>query len=494
VKPTAQTGIFALFLIITIFFAACTKIDTTNVGDGLIPVVDNVNTKEMFLDVAANTFLYPDSTVLGRTEQLALGTITNDPLVGKTTASIFTQLRPLTAGFYPFLNHPDSVTVDSVILGLGLTATYGDTTTAQSVKVYEIDQASNFVLNNSAPYKINTPYAGIPVINTLLNRGGTSYSFIPARQRDKRYAFRGTVAIDSFTDQLRIPLNTALGNRFRLYDTSNAYKNDSAFNSLFRGFAIITDSAAAVSPGSLSFFRMNNANTVLYFYFRVKRNGRIDTTYTTFSFNSTAAYANIINRQRSGSEIASHLTPTPGGDSILYLQNSPGTFAQLNIPGLTTLSNRVIHRAELVVTQIPESPLNKFRINENIFLEYFDSINNSYKALQPDFEYNAGGYNLSQFGMSPLQINDPFSGQVLKQWRLNMTRYVQALVTQRKTNFPLRLYTPYYTLVKYNFPLQGEQSILVVVNTEIAAGRMKVGGGSHSKYKMRLRIIYSDIR
>jgi hypothetical protein len=39
------------FLLYALFFSACTKIVSTDIGGGLIPPVDGVNTKEMFLDV-----------------------------------------------------------------------------------------------------------------------------------------------------------------------------------------------------------------------------------------------------------------------------------------------------------------------------------------------------------------------------------------------------------------------------------------------------------
>jgi len=74
------------FLLSALLFSACTKIVTTNLGGDLIPPVDGVNTKEMYLDVAsinaADTI-----TRVGIGFDHALGYV-NDPLFGKTTASI----------------------------------------------------------------------------------------------------------------------------------------------------------------------------------------------------------------------------------------------------------------------------------------------------------------------------------------------------------------------------------------------------------------------
>ncbi len=59
----------------------CTKIDTTKIGSGLIPAVDNVNTFETILDVAANTIdTSADCTSISSSEDHPLGIISNDPL------------------------------------------------------------------------------------------------------------------------------------------------------------------------------------------------------------------------------------------------------------------------------------------------------------------------------------------------------------------------------------------------------------------------------
>ena len=62
--------------------------------------------------------------------------------------------------------------------------------------------------------------------------------------------------------------------------------------------------------------------------------------------------ANKIARKRIRCEINSVAnTNNPAGDNFVYIQTSPGSYATLKIPGLTGLSNRIIHRAELIMDQ-----------------------------------------------------------------------------------------------------------------------------------------------
>jgi hypothetical protein len=43
---------------------------------------------------------------------------------------------------------------------------------------------------------------------------------------------------------------------------------------------------------------------------------------------------------------------SPVAATIGYIQKTPGTFAMIKIPGIARLSNRIVHRAELIVEQI----------------------------------------------------------------------------------------------------------------------------------------------
>ena len=83
--------ILSLFLIgflgIVIINWSCTKLDTTNLGSDLLPIVDNVNTFADTFFINAQQKEYEDTTYVVNSDDHALGNISNDPLFGKTTAN-----------------------------------------------------------------------------------------------------------------------------------------------------------------------------------------------------------------------------------------------------------------------------------------------------------------------------------------------------------------------------------------------------------------------
>ena len=88
----------ATLFAVAILFSACRKInDPTELGDDLIPPVDNVNTFDTTLTVLAFNDTIPfteDSIRLQAGDEHFLGRINNDPLFGRTDARLFLQLKP----------------------------------------------------------------------------------------------------------------------------------------------------------------------------------------------------------------------------------------------------------------------------------------------------------------------------------------------------------------------------------------------------------------
>lgn len=215
---------FSLFIAtlfaVAILFSACRKInDPTELGDDLIPPVDNINTFDTTLTVLAyndTISIIDDSIRLEAGDAHFLGKINNDPLFGSTDARIFLQLKP-PAFPYAFRNKPDSiVAVDSIVLVLNYRETYGDTNAVQTVNVYELDQSSKFQYDSSYLVRRNN----FTYSNLLGSR-----SFAPNILNDSVKAFG-----DTAKNQLRIKLDNSFGARLLAYDSSNnslsnAYKN-----------------------------------------------------------------------------------------------------------------------------------------------------------------------------------------------------------------------------------------------------------------------------
>jgi hypothetical protein len=182
---------------------------------------------------------------------------------------------------------------------------------------------------------------------------------------------------------------------------------------------------------------------------------------------------------------------SPAQDQLLYIENSPGTYATIKMPGLNTMSNRLIHRAELIMEQVADPSDTLFGV-PNLMLDAYDPTDSKYWTIPYDFQIDAtGNFNLGQFGAVPRTTLDP-SGKAVKVWKFNISRYVQHILTHTATNYDLRVFAPYYTIDYYGVPPNGSKQ-QISINSSYGKGRVRLGGGNHPTQKMRLHIIYSKI-
>jgi Domain of unknown function (DUF4270) len=482
--------LIAIVATVAVLFSACRKInDYTEVGSGLIPPIDNINTFDTSISVQLfnDTFgLATDSLRLINEDIHYLGLINNDPIFGKTDGRVFLELKPDFYGSYPF-GRRDSLKLDSVVLVLSYAERYGDSTIPQQISVYELNQAfktDSAYLVRKEPF---TNYAS----NPRLNDQGIPKLMLPSVLDDSIKAFRDTTA-----GQLRIKLDTTFGRRLLNYDTTNAYRGDSAFRANFKGFAVRSESGGNAIIG----LQINNVNTKLAFYYKLpKKSGTFDsTTVTYFNFNGDCNSANYVKRDYSGTQVEA-LAGSAIPATLGYIQKSPGTFNTIIIPDLPTLSNRVVHRAELIVEQIWNPSDALFPPPANLFLDAYDpSITGSYKFRTIPYSLDLSpnsGFDFRGFGVIPVNQPDPFGNQV-KVWKFNLSRYVQHIVNGTQTSYNLRLYAPLTITGKTR--ISGSTTDFDIfagayVNTTIATGRVTVGGGNHPTQRMRLRIIYSKL-
>lgn len=476
------TVITAAFIVL---IPSCRKInDYTELGGGLIPPVDNITTFDTTLSVQAfnDTFgLANDSQYLARSAVHFVGLINNDPFFGKTDTRMFFELKPAIYGTYPFVRK-DSVKIDSIVLVLGYLETYGDTNTAQQIKVYELDRTNNFT--NDSAYLIrkeNFTYTGAP-----LSLSGQI--FYPRNLNDSVKAFR-----DTTKNQLRIKLDTNFARRLFNYDTSNAYKTDSIFRANFKGFALRSEGAGNAIMG-FHFGSINTKLAIYYNYPKVGGGGR-DTSVYYFFFTFLSAAAQYVKRDYTGTPFESSL----GGatqDPVVYLQGSPGTFATVKIPDLGTISNRLIHRAELIVEELYDISDSTFYNPEVLYLDASDpSItvsNYKYRTIPYDLAYTPSGFDFRSLGCLPLNEKDA-SGNPIKVWRFNISRYVQHVLTRTQSLYDLRLSAPFTLNEVYGVPPGTDVVYPMFLNSSVAKGRIRVGGGNHPTQRMRLRLIYSKL-
>ncbi|TAH06239.1 MAG: DUF4270 family protein [Sphingobacteriales bacterium] len=481
-------SVCGIFVVSIYAFFSCNKIETTTIGADLIPAVDNVNTFEEVLDVESDNILLPDSTRMLNNDNHALG-ILSDPAYGSTNADIYFTIAPPTYGTYPFQKVDSLFSIDSVVLQLAYKGYYGDTMSVQTISVSEIASPSpsfSFSDRDSTGYRINEfQPGGMPLIGSL----APNYNLDYQKLDDDKYWIRKNGDTTFSKSVVRIPLNKSFAQRLASYDTANNYKNDSLFRASFAGIALKVLNTSGV--GALSYFNLVDTGTKVQVFYKIKRlggTGQIDTTSVDFTFRSFAN-ANLVRRNPSSSYLA-NLNNGNSNDATLYLQATPGSYGRLKIPTLSSLNNRVVHKAELI---IEESPLaaatftNYFSQPNLLFLDAWDSTNGRPITIPNSFVINSTSavrYDVSQFGGN---YNN-------NKYIFDLTRYVQGIATRKQNSYTLRLYAPFYATAYTNTGF-GEAFIDFPLSQFIGAGRVVVNGGSYADpaKKMRLRIIYSKI-
>lgn len=464
--------------ILFLFIFGCSKIKSTEIGDELIPAVDNITTFDTTLEVITENFGFTDSaaarllpTVNGGAPELIAGHISNDPQFGKSTGSLFLYYTPT---FFPFpYEVKDSLYIDSVVLCLRWTGnTYGDTNQVQKFDVYQLDEK----LRADTVYTTND---AIPYSRFLGSR-----SFAPAELNDSL-----TVLEQKLTNQLRIRLNDEFGEELLKLDTAagQPLHRDTLLRNYIRGFAVVPDEAGASMANALMGFAISDTNSYLRIYYRYDSLGKQDTTFKTWGYAITSGFANHIKRDYQGTEIASTLGS--GEDSIAYIQTTPGTYTRITIPDLNTFralkGNVLIHKAELAMQQVPSTGQGDdiFVTPDLLYMDFRDSSTNAQRPFLFD-GFLQGAYQPAVIGGRRKIVSGP-TGTAISEYCFNIPRHVQGIITRNDPNSPFFLYSPY--AIRYTSPL-----ILTPLNP-LAKGRVKLGGGSKTTQKMVLRIIYSKI-
>jgi hypothetical protein len=471
---TSVTGI----LIVLAFSIGCTKIDTTTLGQGLIPAVDNIHTFDTTYKIIGINYDSTQCDTINRTGLQALGIIANDPLFGSTNANIYFEFKPQN---FPF-NFPaadaNSIVIDSAIMVLSYSHTFGDTNQLQKVNIYQLTDT----------FDVTKDYTTCKVLgydnSVLLGEK----SFYPWVLKDSVHAYNEDAA-----NQLRIPVSLSFAQKF-ITDSVLIFRSDKDFVNYFKGFAVVPDQATG--GNALNYFDLTESR--LSFYIRYKNSSTADTSVVNFALSGLSGSSNSIIHDYGTSEITNHLGEPETGDSLIFIQASPGNFALLHVPALTGLSNRVINRAEIIVDQVysPNSLNDIFPAPVNLYVEVKDSsINNDqYIPIPCDFSANEIQTGFQYLG-GQRSFTTNSSGQSIAEYRLYVTRYLQSIVTKGKQNLTFRLSAPNIINNEATYVDWCGQGIgpFSVLRNNPAEGRVVLNGTNDTPMHIRLHVVYSTL-
>jgi hypothetical protein len=234
--------LFAIFSGLLIFYG-CNK-KPESIGLDLF-VHDTLPVSDTTFSVFAYSIV-EDSVITDETSVNLLGSQYTENF-GLTIASIYTHLRLLTLS----PDFGDGPQLDSAFLTLVYSGSYGNITTQQTIRIYEV--LEDF-------YKDSTYYSTdkFEVSNVELG----NLTFVPNPV--------DSVPINDSTKvsaQIKIPLNEDFVNKIFFPNDSTDLSSNSDFLEYFKGIYITADSMASPGDGAILYFNLLNSRSKVTIYY-----------------------------------------------------------------------------------------------------------------------------------------------------------------------------------------------------------------------------------
>jgi Domain of unknown function (DUF4270) len=408
-------GIPALVISALIIFA-CTK--RTPFGSELLQDQSAVLTASDTLTLRTTVEPEENATTSDRqstTAYLYCGQL-NDPSTGRTTAELFTLFRPLfpSSGFVS--SNFQNATIDSVVMALRYAGAgfYGDSTQAQTIRVFRTDQP----IRNYLAYRANSslPSGGELGSVTVRPRSSTALT----------HPFDTALTVAK-APHVRIRLNTALGTAFgrELLSYDSITYVDTMFRTMVRGLRIT--STAATQPGAMMAFDMSELNNVsaINVYYTRRDGAKLR---QTFVFRGNNKFNRFVH-DYSGSQVSPVLNrPNP---TRLYAKGLSGLRIKVEVPHIKKLGNVAINKAELILT-VASSSTDPLVPAPQLGASYV-RLTDTASVFIDDLLYSLGSTGtggFQQFGGFPL--TETVNGVTVQRYRINVTQHLQYILQGRR--------------------------------------------------------------
>ena len=318
----------ATFLLSVFFIVSCKKKEN--------PLGQNTIDQNELLGSAGidtftlQTYSYFDDSVVSDNALLTLLGSYNDPVFGPVNAEIYTEV--LLSGSNPDFGILDSVKIDSMILSLEYSGSYGKSG-VQNIEVYEIGE-DLYIDSTYYSFTTKTHATG----TNLVMPGMGAIDLDPEKLT--------VVGGDTLSPQLRIPLDTNLARTFMIDANSGSgnWVDDETFTAYFNGLHIVTNNGLQASgDGGVFYFSLNVSNSKMTIYYHQSGTAK----EFDFIINSNAADFNHVDIDNSMTDVATVLADTVSGQKQFYSQ-SFGSRAVVRFDGINNLpKTAVIHKAIL---------------------------------------------------------------------------------------------------------------------------------------------------
>jgi hypothetical protein len=453
----------ARFLLIILAYcltiAACT--DPTDIGQGLLDEEEFFNTA--YTDTFAinvhtfrsdSTYSSPSSTM---PQGYLLGNM-NDPVFGRSSASLYAQFT-IPSSFS--ITNLDSVVLDSVVLSLNYNKnvlSYGDTLSKHNISVYEAEEpigtgllfSDQHFAYNPSPIGYRNQVAFQQQTNVEVRQYIAAYTTISSTDTVYHPATIDTLTLKP---QLRIPLNDELGWRFLSRIGTQEMKSKDNFQQFFKGLYVKAD----VSGNSIGFISLAEAAIVVYY-----RNG--SSKGLSFRLPVLGGMVNHFDHNYNNCTLNDILNAaSPNGQDFAYLQGINGTQFEFEVPSFTQMSGKIINKAVLEMTILPETDstysapfaLSSYAVGETgnrVYLYSNSTVNN---ASLP--------YYVSTYSKDSTTI----PGQDIWKLQLNYRDFADELLSGQYKKLGVRTYS-------------------------YLPQRAIICGPNHPQYPMRWKVYYTD--
>jgi hypothetical protein len=329
-----STALSVIFIAFLLGSSSCRKAPY-EIGLTILPPSDTLNVKITDTVTIVAYSVIQDSIRSDKTTTNILGSLM-DPIFGQTTASFLTQVR-LSAEAPTFGTNP---VLDSLVLVLRYSKVYGDSTSLQNVKVYELINDLSFDSIYYTNYHVSSYGTELANVN-----------FRPAPH--------DSVVVGGIKQPPQLRLNLSrntnyLGNKL-LFAPSAALATNASFIAFMKGLYV--KSSPVYSGGGLVSLATTSTTSKLVLYFHNNEN---DSLAFDFIINDNCARINTFNHNK-------YLDATPElqqqavhhdtvlGKSDLYLQGLGGLKVKIRFPYLQSFEKGhyvAVTNAQLIIKNV----------------------------------------------------------------------------------------------------------------------------------------------
>ena len=372
---------FIALLLFVVLLSSCNK-DPYEIGIDLLPASDTLNCRTTDTCTVVSFAVKQDSVRTDHSSSLILGSIM-DPVFGKLTSSFYTQLR-LTEDAPYFGTSP---TLDSLVMVLYYSSYYGDTTTRQHIRVYELSEN----LSYDSIYFSSYTHA-------------TNQTILADEDFTPRYSDSVKIRNTKYPAQLRVNLSKMtnyLGNKL-INAPSSALETNEAFLKFFKGLYVTAEPVS--NKGAIFNFSVSTRVSSLVAYYHNTSDPENDSLQFTMAMNSGCA--NFIHTDHNSyldasqelkQQIMNHDSAL--GTEKLFLQGMGGVKMKVKLPNIKALQKgKFIVVNDAILEMKDDSPDSVFKPPVSISLVRQDSAGRI--GYLPDeaegTEYFGGSYNATK--------------------------------------------------------------------------------------------------